>query len=187
MRIRNTHKVFSTELIREIINFVRPPDITDFDVWIKNSRRGFAGKAYCYGCSYHDRMCPYILVRVGTYKYPMVHRYRGMKTSPAITLMDWHDTLVYLIAHELRHLWQAKAKNKRGYYRGSKGRFSEIDTVSYGKSMLIKWRASKGLSYVEVDDCPNPEIYGTIPVQEPEQIIWSPELEVTLVSANEKI
>jgi len=44
------------------------------------------------------------------------------------------------MAHELRHLWQAKAKNKRGYFWGGRGKFSEIDTESYAIQCLRKWR-----------------------------------------------
>jgi len=142
MRLRNTTN-FDINLIREIIRFVRPPGIKRFDVWVKNSRSGFSGRAYCYGTSYHDhgRMCPYIAVRVGDNKFPFTHSYPWLKNGPNITFENKEDILVYLLAHELRHLWQAKTKNRRGYANGSKGKFSEIDCEMYSKEMLEKWKS----------------------------------------------
>ncbi|OGA72887.1 MAG: hypothetical protein A3G81_22525 [Betaproteobacteria bacterium RIFCSPLOWO2_12_FULL_65_14] len=48
------------------------------------------------------------------------------------------EALVVLIAHELRHLWQAK--HTRGKVYGARGRFSERDADAYALRMLRRFR-----------------------------------------------
>jgi hypothetical protein len=56
------------------------------------------------------------------------------------------EALVHLLAHELRHLWQAKVK--RGYrVWGARGQFSERDADAYAIQMLRRWRRSGSLFY----------------------------------------
>jgi len=56
------------------------------------------------------------------------------------------EALVYLAAHELRHLWQAaRWKDNRKsanlpMYHGSRGKFSEVDTEGFAITMLREWR-----------------------------------------------
>jgi hypothetical protein len=56
------------------------------------------------------------------------------------------EALVYLAAHELRHLWQAAQSTDRRKsaplprYHGSKGKFSEVDTEAFAIHMLREWR-----------------------------------------------
>lgn len=56
------------------------------------------------------------------------------------------EALVYIAAHELRHLWQAarwsdKRKSKPlPLAFGAKGKFSEIDTEAFAIHMLRAWR-----------------------------------------------
>jgi hypothetical protein len=59
------------------------------------------------------------------------------------------EALVYLTAHELRHLWQAasasdKARSKSlPRFHGSRGKFSEIDTEAYAIHTLRRWRKAQ--------------------------------------------
>lgn len=163
MKVTNTTKI-PNEIIREVIRFTRPPGIKNFDVMIKNSSDYFlAGRAYTKGNStYHATADPFIVCRIPKPDYvkEVVQRGTGFivkrkrKSFPRklrtyqighlkgkrYWLADQTECLVYILAHELRHLWQAKAKNKSGYYPKSRGRFSEIDTEGYAITMLRKWR-----------------------------------------------
>lgn len=141
MRIKTTHPNFSNDLIREIVNFVKPSGVHNFDVWVKTSKKSFHGRAYTGGTHFHSRHCPYIVIRIGKNKYPFKHKYPNRKESfPEIETLNEIELLVHVIAHEIRHLWQAKMKNKRGYYPGSKGKFSELDAEMYAIDMVNKWR-----------------------------------------------
>jgi hypothetical protein len=56
------------------------------------------------------------------------------------------EALVYLAAHELRHLWQAaRLRDDRKsanlpMYHGSRGKFSEVDTEGFAITMLREYR-----------------------------------------------
>lgn len=168
MRIKNYTK-FSTELIREIIAFVKPNGVSNFDISFKNSENGWKGKAYYAGCSYHERSLersgsaarnngkriPFITIGVPAirlvsggrkyttektrYKCPRVTDYgkgylRSVQFSPV-------EDMVHLVAHELRHLWQAKIKKGHRVW-GSRGQFSERDADAYAIRMTRAWRRS---------------------------------------------
>lgn len=56
------------------------------------------------------------------------------------------EALVYLAAHELRHLWQAarwrddRKSANLPLYHGSRGKFSEVDTEGFAITILREWR-----------------------------------------------
>lgn len=56
------------------------------------------------------------------------------------------EALVYIAAHELRHIWQSRRwHDKRGckklpYFHGARGKFSEIDTEAFAIHMLRSFR-----------------------------------------------
>lgn len=158
MRIKN-YTTFNTDLIREIIAFVRPPGISNFDISFKNSENGWKGKAYYAGCSYHDRK-KVGLVTIGVPKRLIYNKATG-KTRTEFTneqtryrkpnVTDFGngylrsnqftptEDLVHLVAHELRHLWQAKIKKGHRVW-GSRGQFSERDADAYAIRMTRAWR-----------------------------------------------
>lgn len=164
MRVTNTTNL-DNELIREIIKFVRPSGISNFDVMVKNSGDKYiAGTAYTQGNNtYHATNHPFVVCRIPTGKDKIIYGFKGSKDNP-VTWVEKHypmmqsvyqyahlkgkryyianktEALVYVLAHELRHLWQAKTKNKSGYYPKSRGRFSEIDTEGYAITKLRAWR-----------------------------------------------
>lgn len=147
MRLKNTTDI-PNEAIREVIRFVRPPGISGFDVSVKNTARGLAGRAYWAGSAYHDRACPFVVLRIGRSGWPRdassPHRpgYLGVPR-----LENKIEALVFLAAHELRHLWQARGI-KRGRARGSRGRFSERDADAYAFKMLDEWRLREHRAFV---------------------------------------
>jgi len=89
-----------------------------------------------------------VAVKVTTERYPTtirLYQYAHHKNKKYV-LGNRIEALVYLAAHELRHLWQAaSATDKRKSaalprYYGSKGKFSEVDTEAYAVHTLRRWR-----------------------------------------------
>src|SRR6266478_4360027 len=88
------------------------------------------------------------IVKVSTPRFPATitpYQYAHHK-GKRYALCTRLEALVYITAHELRHLWQAaqssdkrKSANLPRYF-GSRGKFSEIDTESYAIHMLRAWR-----------------------------------------------
>ena len=55
------------------------------------------------------------------------------------------EALVYVLAHELRHLWQDRGTMRQStfpqrYARNSRGQFSEVDTEASAVNRLRAWR-----------------------------------------------
>lgn len=144
MRLTNYTK-FPTERLKEIIRFVKPSNVTKFDISFKNSSNGMKGKAYTQGCSYHDRCCPLVTIGVAVRppRYPNVTDFgKGYLRSVQFTL---EEDVVHLVAHELRHLWQAKVP--RGWrVWGARGQYSERDADAYAIRMTRAWRRVHGIN-----------------------------------------
>lgn len=130
----NTTSV-SKEVFQEIVRFTIPPGVHGIKIQIRNTWNGHGGAAWV-GCR-----------RVGLrfqtdLKYPSwIHPYqRGQLKGKKYWLASLEERIVYITAHELRHMWQRKSRNKAGYVWGSRGKFSEIDADSYALKMLRAWR-----------------------------------------------
>lgn len=139
MQITNTTKI-PTERIRELIRLVRPSGISNFDVMIKNYQySGARGNAYYAGSSYHYSRRPFVVVSIQKSEagYPMAWK-GGNGYIPHITLSREED-LLYVLAHELRHLWQ-KAHPKGWRIWGSRGQFSERDADAYAIKKVREYR-----------------------------------------------
>lgn len=142
MRLKNTTTI-PTSVIRDVIRFVRPPGISGFDVRVSNTKWSVAGRAYTQGSSFHDSAAPFVVLRVARDGWPKEatppHK-AGYLGVPR--LENRIEALVFIAAHELRHLWQAKGI-KRGRAKGSRmgaRGFSETDADSYAIGMLYSWR-----------------------------------------------
>lgn len=140
MRIHVTSRDFTRDEVAEVVRFVRPNGISNFDVEVKNSEKPFAGRAYWNGCSYHNRTsCPLVVIRIGSKKTFPFHVPREKGTG--YLEMDFYtqlEALVGVMAHELRHLWQKN--HSRGLVWGARGRFSERDADAYALNRLRAWR-----------------------------------------------
>jgi len=62
--------------------------------------------------------------------YPQSYRYPRLKTAPSITVRDWRERLVALVAHEAFHVHQFR----RGLRR------SEVAAERWADSVLEAWR-----------------------------------------------
>lgn len=155
MRLKN-YTDFQDKKIREIIQFARPNGISNFDVRISNSKtRIFCGCCYYNGAEVHDTADPFIVVRItrNENEFPYLVQYKPQKRNrmeynpktlkfESVSystgsrgyldhrLLSREEALVHVIAHELRHLWQAKVK--KGYrVWGARGQFSERDADAF--------------------------------------------------------
>jgi hypothetical protein len=175
MKLRNSTDI-SNSVVKEVIRFVRPVGIANFDIMLKNAQGRYAGgRAYSQGSVYHKGNSPFVVLRVPRDTYPQwkksfgdknfvmskrplksegwqrtnkatfpltLHTYqRGQLRGKQYHVTSRIEYLVYLAAHELRHLWQHKTGTKRrGMTFGSRGVASEIDTESYAIRKLREWR-----------------------------------------------
>jgi len=138
MRLKN-HTDLSNEWLRAAIRAVRPSGISNFDVRISNhDGHSCGGRAYTQGSSYHDRADPFIVVRIapeGKFKA------RQTEAFGAYLPHAWgtrKEAVLWVLAHEMRHLWQAK--HSRGKVCGAKGKYSEKDADAYALQMLRRYR-----------------------------------------------
>ena len=140
-RWRNFTDLNDTELKR-LYTQMLPPGLKAHDVEIKNHGAGGGrGTAYYAGSAYHTTARPFVVVSVPkTDKASRVRRKAHDGYLPVDTGSRM-EVFVYILAHELRHLWQAKSKGRpRGMVYGAKGRFSERDACAYGMQMLRRYR-----------------------------------------------
>jgi hypothetical protein len=142
MRLKNTTSI-PTEEIREIVRAVCPSGVHGFDVRVSNrSGRGASGRAYTKGSGYHDRACPFVVVRVAQTDALARVVTTGRKGKGYLYGHCYGsrlEALVFVLAHELRHLWQAKVKSGRRVW-GARGQFSERDADAYALSCLRRYR-----------------------------------------------
>ena len=68
-----------------------------------------------------------------------------------IPLENWQDWLVYIGAHEFRHVWQAQRRERTG--RAGK---CEYDASKFGLKRLNAWREATGREPVPAVKQPNP-------------------------------
>lgn len=138
MRLKN-HTDIPTDEVRAMIRMVRPGGIANFDVRVSNlSGRGCCGRAYTRGSGYHTTADPFIVVRVArTDKRARWLRKGGDGYLP-MAYGNRREALLAVLAHEMRHLWQAN--HSRGRVWGSRGRFSERDADAYALRMLRRYR-----------------------------------------------
>lgn len=142
MQLTNTTNI-PNGLVRELVRFAKPVGVSNFDVMLKKSARGgVRGRAYTKGSSYHYSARPFIVVAVGNATYPSKRKAFGAYL-PVLSL-DECEAVLHVLAHELRHLWQAKhAKGWRVW--GAKGQFSERDADAYALRKVRQWRKIKGV------------------------------------------
>lgn len=141
MRLRNATEI-PDAVVREVVRFVKPPGVSGFDVRVGRGGCGtvFKGRAYTRGSGYHDRAVPFVNVYLGDVRYP---RKAEAAWAPGYLGVPWLadrvEGLVFVLAHELRHLWQARVPRGRRVW-GARGQFSERDADAYAIRMLRAWR-----------------------------------------------
>lgn len=130
MRVKNTSK-YPIDLVRSVIKFARPSGISNFDVIVKDRPKSFSGRAW-------GRFRILVKISKGAIKYPVKTYYKPGKGYIQYTLYSDTESLVHVIAHELRHLWQKS--HKYGRVWGSKGVSSERDADAYSIRKVREYR-----------------------------------------------
>lgn len=140
-RLRNSTDIAS-EIVKEIEAFVMPPGgVGAYDLELRNSGSQTCGRAYWAGSSYHTTARPFITVRLSRRERyapaPPPRHKAGYLPLPARGSRV--EQLVHLLAHELRHLWQARVRRGRRVW-GARGQFSERDADAWAIRCLRQWR-----------------------------------------------
>lgn len=140
-RLRNSTD-FPPEIVKAVEAFVMPPGgVGAYDLELRNSGGETCGRAYAYGSGYHTSARPFIVVRLSRRERyaaaPPVRPKAGYLPTPARGSRV--EQFVYLLAHELRHLWQARVKSGRRVW-GARGQFSERDADAWAIRCLRHWR-----------------------------------------------
>lgn len=132
MKLRNVSELFATETVREVVGFVRPPGISNFQVRITKHGWAFAGRAY------PEAEVPKVIIKIHQkLKFPFRREAHGGYLP--LELYTFEEVLVYLLAHELRHIWQGRVV--AGYrVWGARGQYSERDACAYGIQKVRQWR-----------------------------------------------
>lgn len=140
MQIKNTTSI-STEKIRELIRFCKPSGVSNFDVMIKNSKcHGVRGRAYLGGSSYHYSKNRFVVLGIGKTEYPRRSYTKKGTGYLSFILYDKLEEILFVLAHELRHLWQKKVRRGHRVW-GARGQFSERDADAYAIRIVRRWRS----------------------------------------------
>jgi hypothetical protein len=115
----------------------------------RNSWESFTGRAYG-GRPKRPRSHPEtrFLVRVkipGSLRnrsYPRTYRYPRLKTAPWITVRDWQERFVALVAHEAFHTRQFREGLRR----------SEVQAERWAARILESWRETRPAAVVRLRD-----------------------------------
>jgi hypothetical protein len=142
VRLKNSTAI-PNDTVREILRFVCPSGVARFDVRVGTTGRcTLHGTAYHAGSGYHATADPFVNLYIGKAdKFPSIPISDRHKAGylPVPYLASQIKALVYLAAHELRHLWQGRIPKGRRVW-GARGQFSERDADAYAIRMLREWR-----------------------------------------------
>jgi len=135
MRIIRNTTGFTRDEVVAVAKFVAPPGVAGYGIHLTNSERGSRGWAYMSENKIVVRLCLKTL-------YPSkpsgpCRVKRGYLPMPYFA--DRREVLVFIMAHELRHLWQYRVPRGRRVW-GARGQFSERDCDAYAIRMLRQWR-----------------------------------------------
>ena len=136
MILRNKSQ-YPDSTVRALVKFAtRELDMRHVCVNVRNSTGSLAGHAYrgVPSISNAPPSAEYLVtLRIGDRsRFPVEHRYPGKSGNrwPFIYLEDWREAVVYLAAHEGKHIDQFRAGTKR----------SEIACEHFARYMLNAYR-----------------------------------------------
>ena len=123
-------------LLRQFIRHCCPSGVTGFSVKVTNCRaRGGRGRAW-----FNQNR---ILVRVQTGE----QHYAGhgpRKGYLGMLPMTRAEVALFVLAHELRHLWQKRVPKGRRVW-GARGQYSERDADAYAFRAVRTWRRGESM------------------------------------------
>jgi hypothetical protein len=143
MKLVNTSTVPDTTL-KQVIKYCLPRGLCLNDVSridFGNTERGFHGRAWGNTRRVHVGVPHYT-------KYRFKKCSGGFRGYLPINIYSWEEHLVELVAHELRHIWQYKNKERlprevkriRKMNLGTRASLSEVDASLYAKRVVRQYR-----------------------------------------------
>lgn len=140
MKLINTTPVPENALHR-VIRYVMPSGLFLKDIReikFDNTVLGFHGRAWSNRCT----------IGVPEYvRYRLPQNRGGFRGYLSGKFYSWEEELVYLLAHEIRHLWQFKksklpreVKRIRRHAMGTRAKLIEVDASLYGIRMVRQYR-----------------------------------------------
>ena len=142
MKLINTTS-YCSEKLKEIVKWCLPQglhlkDIRKID--FGNTKIGWHGRAWRYSMRAHIAVPTYSI-----YKKP--YNSGGHRGYLPVKTYSWEESLVELIAHEVRHIWQYKKdkyyhgiKKIRKYNMGTRAKLSEVDASLYAIRKIREYR-----------------------------------------------
>lgn len=129
MRVKN-HTNIPLDTVRDVARFVCPPGVSRYRIIIHNTaRKTLSGNARC-----SDGR---VMVKIPTAdRLPAREPFGAYLGYPPHTRIE---SLVIVLAHELRHLWHHRVPRGRRVW-GARGQYSERDADAYALRMLRAWR-----------------------------------------------
>ncbi len=146
--VRNTSP-YPTTRVESLLNFAFDEILhAGIEVHVKGSNRSYRGRAYdgiprmanvsdsarylvTIGLSRKKSGLP-LRVTLGTKRLQR-------KYPDGVPVDDWEDVLIYVAAHEARHIWQFQARRQE-----RKMALSEVDADTYAIYQLNEWRRLSG-------------------------------------------
>jgi hypothetical protein len=142
MKLINTTKLCSDKL-KEMVKWCLPQglhlkDIRKID--FGNTKLGWHGRAWSGSMRAHIAVPAYS-------KYIKPYISGGMRGYLPVKTYSWEESLIELIAHEVRHIWQYKkrkfyhgVKKIRKYNMGTRAKLSEVDASLYAMRKVREYR-----------------------------------------------
>lgn len=135
MKLRNSTDL-PDERLRQFIRHCCPSGVTKTLITVSNYRhRGGRGRAWWF----QNRIL--LRVQTGQQHYAGHGPHGGYLGMPPMTR---EEVALFLIAHELRHLWQRRVPKGRRVW-GARGQFSERDADAYAFRAVRTWRRGESM------------------------------------------
>jgi len=142
MKLVNTTSI-NDALLHQIIRYCQPSGVYLKDI---KQFKFKSTKRYHHGAYYHNKRIVIHVPKPFTYTKPHVRlQRRGYLESTHYT---WLEELIYVVAHEMRHMWQHNndwklpriIKRIRKHTMGTRAKLTEVDACVYGIQKARAWR-----------------------------------------------
>src|SRR5690242_14068927 len=115
MFVRNSSRYPTDEVEQLVAHGAWGIDTDDIEIHVRNSKGSFSGTAYFAKprrLRLQSQTRWLVVARIGEpRRFPIHrHRYPGLKTAPRYDILDWREAVILIVAHEVRHVQQFRAR-----------------------------------------------------------------------------
>ena len=131
------------EMINDIIDYSGPEDLGEFVILVTDSDKDMAGGSDWRGDEFRINHYSIPFIRIETnpdLEYPFEIKGVENEGYRRYTVLDRNELVMYLIAHELRHLWRARREDVIDR------KAAETDSDDYAIKTIEEWRKMRGNS-----------------------------------------